>query len=137
MPQPPEDFWPADFPTASDPEPVVLLKQQAQLLTTKTNGRVEGVVKRSAEGGVVYHSLYARVPALGDYMYKFLYVAHSLAANPANPFPIHVEDSFYLDRKSMHTMEEFRQWLKDILASEWVRTTIGRLIDFSSERVAS
>lgn len=138
MPEPTENFWPADFPTGnSDPEPVLLLKQQAELLTTVTNGRVEGVVKRSAEGGTVYHALYGRVPALGDYMYKFLYIAYPLAANMANPFPIAVEDSLYLDRKSIQSMDEFRQWLKEILASEWVRSTIGRFIDYSSERVAS
>jgi len=137
MPDPTEDFWPPDFPTGSDPEPVLLLKQQAELLTARTNGRVEGIVKSSAEGGTAFHSLYARVPALGDYMYKLLYIAHPVAADPANPFPIAVEDSLYLDRKSIQTMDEFRHWLKDILASEWVRTTIGRLLQYSSERVAS
>jgi hypothetical protein len=139
MTEPVENYWPASYPTddVPEPEPVILLKQQAQLLKTTTNGCVEGVVKRAVEGSTVYHSLYARVPALGDYMYKFLYIGHPVAANPANPFPIDVEDSLRLDRKSLQTMDEFRDWLKDILASEWVRTTIGRLMSYSSERVAS
>jgi hypothetical protein len=138
MPEPTENFWPANFPTGNDdPEPVLVLKQQAQLLTTVTDGHVEGVVKRSVEAGTVYHSLYGRVPALGDYMYKFLYVAYPVSANLTNPFPIDVEDSLHLDRKSIQSMDEFRHWLKDILATEWVETTIGRLIDYSSDRVAS
>jgi hypothetical protein len=95
------------------------------------------VVKQSAEGGTVYHALYARVPALGDYMYKLLYIALPIAADPVDPFPIDAEDSRNLDKKSIPNMDEFRRWLKRILASDWVRTTIGRLLQYSSERVAS
>jgi hypothetical protein len=137
MPDRIENYWGTDFPIGSDPAPVVLLKQQAQQLTESTQGKVEGVVKESAEGGTAYTSLYARVPAMGNYQFKILYIAHPMLADPSNPFPITAEDSFGLEKRTLADMQEFDRYLRDLLSSALVRTAIGNLIKYASSRAAS
>jgi hypothetical protein len=137
MSSPVESYWGPDFPAIGDSAPVSVLKQQAEKLTEITGGLVEGVVKESAEAGTVYASLYAGVPAVGDYQFKILYVAHPVVVDPANPFPITVEDSFGHEKRKFPDMPSFDQYLRDLLLSTPVRTAIGNLIKYSKSRAAS
>jgi len=114
----------------------ILLKLDLKL-TEITGGLVEGVVKESAEAGTVYASLYAGVPAVGDYQFKILYVAHPVVVDPANPFPITVEDSFGHEKRKFLDMPSFDQYLRDLLLFAPVRTAIGNLIKYSKSRAAS
>jgi hypothetical protein len=137
MPEPIENYWGTNQFLVGDSPPVELLKQQASMLTEITGGRVKGVVKESAEGGTAFASLYASVPAMGDYQFKILYIAHPLMADPANPFPIEVEDSFGHDKQKLSDMAAFDLHLKNVLSSRPVRTAIGNLVKYGNGRVAS
>ena len=87
-----EDFWPDEIGDADDPEPVALLKEQAALLGGKTKNAVEGVVKTSTERGTAYHSLYLKADALGDYLYKLLFIAYP-AIGQKDAYPVIVQSS--------------------------------------------
>jgi hypothetical protein len=130
MPEDVEDFWPSDFTTLTDdPEPALLLKQQAKILGRRTNGVVEGVVKNSTVAGTVYYSLYLKAPALGDYEFKVLHIAIPLSQVATNPFPLTVEHSIASGLPmQVQNMDEFRRWLRVALSSEPVASVIGRLI---------
>jgi hypothetical protein len=137
MPNPVESYWGPDFPAIEDSAPVSLLKQQAEKLSEITGGVVEGVVKESAESGTAYASLYAGVPSVGDYQFKILYIAHPVIAEPSNPFPITVEDSFQQEKKQIPDMNAFDRYLRDVLKSPSVRMAIGNLIKYGKGRAAS
>jgi hypothetical protein len=136
MPDHADDFWPTNFPTVAGPSaPVGLLREQAIILAGKTGRRVEGVVRESTVEGTVYYSLYLKAPALGDYMFKVLHIAHPVTQGPLNPFPLTVEDSFTGVPITVSNMEEFKSWLKSVLASEKVGTVIANLIRHSEPQI--
>ncbi len=60
----PDDPWGKDF-WASQPDSAAigLLQRQECLRASKTDDIVQGVVKQRVDGGTVWASLYARVPA--------------------------------------------------------------------------
>jgi hypothetical protein len=133
------DLWGAAF--VDDPResaPVALLRGQADALTERTGGRVEGVVLTEAEKGEVWASLYAKAPALQNYMYKLLSVSHSVLDDPDNPSPIVVdEDLGGLEGGTLPGMDEFREWLGHVLSSERAHAVIVNLLRYSTERAAS
>ena len=123
-----ENFWGTHFPDVGDSAPVVLLKQQADLLGKLTDGKVMGVVKQADLGETAFASLYLAVPSMGDYQFKLLSLAHPVVANPADPFPITVESSLRDGSKIViDSMPKFEEWLKTFLSSEPVRIAIGAM----------
>ena len=133
-----DDLWPRDFTAiVDDPAPVVLLKQQARLLSGKTGGSVEGIVRESTVEGTFYASLYCQSPFLGDYSYKVLHIALPVTCDPASPFPLTVNDSCEPSETVVTDMEEFREWLKSVLSSEKVGAIVGNLIKYSKRTFAS
>ncbi len=133
------DLWgPAFEDDSQESAPVVLLRQQADALTDRTGGRVAGVVLKQADRGTVWASLYAKVPALQDYMYKLLSVAHPVAADPGDPSPLSVHDSFGGDDYvEILGMDEFRRWLEKVLSSDAAHAVIVNLLRYSPDRAAS
>ncbi len=81
------DLWGPDFQGAPvESAPFVLLKEQADALTRRTRGDVRGDVLQTVEEGTVWSSLYALVPALGDYRHKLISIAHPVVtADPNGP----------------------------------------------------
>jgi hypothetical protein len=82
-----EDFWPEGFGPIPQETPATLLREQAAKLGPKTKNHVTAIVRRDAEQGTIYHSLYLNAPALGNYRYKVLNIAH-LATN----YPVTLKD---------------------------------------------
>ncbi len=134
MTEPIEDYWGPDFSeNPNDSAPVALLKQQAKLLTHKTQGRVEGDVRHSVDGaGLEWHSLYAVVPDLKGYSFKILTFQHSITRS----FPIVVHDELRADGGQIDDMDGFRDWLHATLSSKEVREAITNLLRYGN-RVAS
>lgn len=128
MANPTEDLWPVALTaTAEDPAPVVLLRQQAELLPGKTDGHVEGVVSYGAVGGTDYYNLYLRSPALGDYMYKILYIALPLTWNQATPFSLAAKDSFSENEVQITDEHHFKEWLRQVFSSEPVIAVVNNM----------
>lgn len=133
MPEPVEDFWPEEIVDASDPAPVTLLKEQAALLGGKTKNQIEGIVKTSTDGGTAYYSLYLKADALGDYLYKLLYIAHPVIRATPGDYPVTARNSFGGLERSIGGPDEFREWLKAELSSDHVRSAISNLLRYVHE----
>jgi hypothetical protein len=127
-----ESYWPVEIIDAADPEPVAILKEQAALLGERTKNAVEAIVKPSTEDGTAYHSLYLKADALGDYLYKLLYIAYPVIGRGGD-YPITVESSAGGAKKSISSEDEFREWLRAQLSSDYVRTAISNLLQYVHE----
>lgn len=138
MPEPVEDLWPPTFELREeDPAPISILKQQADRLSDKTGGLVEGVVKESTIGGTVFWSLYLRAPALGDYMFKVLYIAIPLGNLLTTPCRLEAEDSFGDEKVSIEGVDQFKDWLKSVLNSEAVAGVVSNMIRRSRQHASA
>src|SRR4051794_23445120 len=110
------DLWGRAFTDSPlESAPVALLKEQADALTRRTDGRVVGGVQQDIEAGTVWASLYARVPSLQDYQHKLIAIAHPVVvADPANPFPLTVMDTQSGQQDRVEDMESFERWLAGV-----------------------
>jgi hypothetical protein len=133
MPDVLEDFWPSELPDPSDPAPVMLLKEQASLLGHKTKGELEGVVRTSTENGTIYYSLCLKADALGDYPYKLLFIAYPAIGSELGIYPITAQRASSVSPKLIYNDEEFRDWLRAELSSEYVRSALGNLMYYVKE----
>jgi len=134
------DLWGRPFlidPT--DSAPVVLLRQQADALYARTEGRVEGVVLKNFDKGTAWASLYARVPSIQGYMYKMLTVGHPANANPANPSTLTAHDTFRgrEDWDDVGSMDRFASWLEEALSSEEAHAVIENLLKYVPEHATT
>ncbi len=133
------DLWGRTFlETPVESAPVTLLKEQAEALTRRTNGRVVGEVLQEVEKETVWVSLYARVPALHDYQHKLISIAHDVVSgDPVHPFPLTVMDTESGDGGQVHDMEAFERWLESVLSSNAVHNVVDNLLQYSHIRPAS
>jgi hypothetical protein len=134
-----EDLWGETF-HRSDSAPLRLLEKQASLLTTKTGGQVQGVVKKDVSPeGTVWMSLYARVPNLANYEHKLISIAHPVTVrDPESPCPIVAVDTNVGDKVSFEDMARFREWLGKVLSSTDVHAVINNLMAYAvTEREAA
>ena len=73
--------------------------------------------------------MYLKADALGDYLYKLLYIAHPVIGRVGD-YPITVQSSAGGAPKSISSEEEFREWLRAQLSSDYVRTAISNLLRY-------
>jgi len=128
-----EDYWPSDFPVVDAPAPVALLEQQAELLGKHTEGQIQGFVKPHVEDGTAYYSLYLRAEALGDYLYKLLYIAFPTDCDSSKPFSMTAQNAFGGPPVLIDDAEGFRDWLRQQLSSDRVQVIIGNLLRYIRE----
>ena len=129
-----ENFWPVEPPSLDDPEPVRLLKQQAELLRSLHGGQIEGFVKMSTEEGTAYHSLYLKAEALGHYSYKLLYIAYPAVRPTESVYPIQAQTSAGEHSAKLADDGEFRGWLRSQLSSDFVKRAISNLLRYIRDR---
>ena len=134
-----DDLWGRSFTEQHHvPEPVRILKQQAERLTERTEGRIEGVVReRMPSDGTVWVGLWARVPAARNYEHKLLTITYAVdAIDPELPFPMTV---FGLDGEEvkLQDRDEFLAWLTSTLSSSEVHELINRLLWYSKDEFQS
>ena len=128
------DLWGKPFPAtcsvSTEPAPVVLLRQQADALTERTSGRVQGVVLRSFDNGKEFASLYAKVPALQGYMYQILTIAHPITDSPNDPSAMQGSHGLYGDSdwQKIDSMAHLTSWLQDALSSDQAHAVIVNLL---------
>lgn len=125
--------------------PLIILREQATLLTQITNALLEGVVtnQRVKPSSEIFDpfgpnksflaTLSIEAPALDGYVFQVLQVAYELAL-----YPVEVQD---LVNNTSHTCAEeksFEDALKATLSSDAVRRAVGMLLAQSkSEQVAA
>ena len=68
------DLWPSPVGSPSSTPPVTILRSQAALLASKTDGLVEAFVISGKLGADLHYQFYLRAPALDNYAYLLLSV---------------------------------------------------------------
>ncbi len=94
---------------------------------------MEGVVKTSTEEGTAYHSLFLKADALGDYLYKLLFIAYPAIGQAGEDYPITAQSSAGGPPVKLESHDEFRKWLRTQLSSEYVRMAISNLLRYVRE----
>jgi hypothetical protein len=137
-----EDLWPSEFPDPypSDTAPVALLKEQAELLGSKTDGDIVGFVQVIIENKIAYHTLFLRaVPLGGEHMFGILTISYPVSGARQEDYPITADfiagmrDMDLKTEVKINNGEEFRKWLREQLSSHEVIVLIGRLKKYISE----
>jgi len=82
------DLWPDDLAEGNGTPPATLLIAQADLLTSKTGGAVQGRVASRVSGRFFVHKLFLEAPALSGYSYHALTVRHDVTLFPAELLPM-------------------------------------------------
>ncbi len=134
------DLWGAEFDPIPPSTPLVsVLQEQARILTNRTNGRIVGEVSIDAgiDIGTVWTSLFVRVPALLNYRRKLLSLAYPVEVDPLNPFPVTTFDYSESLSRELRDMDEYCEWLREILSSSEIHGLIANLLHYSQEKAAS
>jgi hypothetical protein len=134
MDQQPENFWPSDLPDPTDPPPVAILKEQAELLAERTGGEIKGVVHMSIDNERAYHFLSLMVDALGDYKYVILCISYPVLRRSGEVYPLAAESLIGGLTATPVDDQSFRIWLRGELSSERVRSVLGTLKGYIRER---
>ncbi|HWE96490.1 MAG TPA: hypothetical protein VG269_21185 [Tepidisphaeraceae bacterium] len=126
------DLWPMDFGPVDAHLPVVILREQAALLSKKTSGLVQAEVRTSSREHSALkiacdfeHRFYLIAPALDNYRYYLFMVGHGAA----DLYPVH----FY-PRESegedveLRSEKEFLNKLAEVFSSDDTRRIIQTLI---------
>jgi hypothetical protein len=130
-----EDFWPAIDDTEDLNSPVVLLRKQADILTTKSGHRLRGRVSTStinvtgpaanALGAEHYspafaHTFYIEVPSLDDYSYSLFTILHGI-----DPYPVAHQDTNNV--QGFLDAGQFTAWLRETLSSDKTKRILKTL----------
>ena len=119
----PVDLWPPDLKTPASRTPVQILREQASLLTRKTNGLLEGeIVTITGDKGLI-HRFNIVVIALGGYVYRLLSISH--AAD--NLYPIAVLEPAS-NETTLNDEASLVEWLRQVLGSENTRRVVSILL---------
>jgi hypothetical protein len=100
-----EDLWPGEIENVEVKAPVVILREQAALLGSKTKNIVEAkitkyplsIVKRDFQFG-----FFLRAPALSGYTYSLFSIAHDISLYPVDFFP---DDDIWVEFRQMGFLE--------------------------------
>lgn len=77
------DLWPPELKVAPVKSPVAILREQAALLKSKTDGEIEADVElgESKTQGFIYH-FYLIAPTLNNYRFRLFSVVHDVSLYP-------------------------------------------------------
>jgi hypothetical protein len=121
------DLWPPDFGTANtETPPIVLLREQADLIATRTSGKIVGKVQSGKGGNQQFiHSLLLVAPLLDNYSFVLVSVSH-----PIELYPLEVvaREIIAPEPTVCRTPAEFEAALRKIFASERVRKVISAIL---------
>ncbi len=132
-----KDLW-GDLTIQEGPmPPIVILREQANLLDQKTKNILRGeiisiVPEYEAEENKfqqidkIIHQFMIIVPALKNYRYELFSVSHSI--NQAYPASFHMPENFSEKEIRAHSETEFEHTLADILSSSYTKNIIQNLL---------
>jgi len=118
------DLWPDEFGKSDVTPPRAILREQAEALTKKTGGLLEGVVRTVAHPPHSFgQHFYLSVPVLDDYTYRLLMAIHSLQFYPLE---VHAD---VLNKTFRCTSEqELKDVLREIFNSDETKRIITALL---------
>lgn len=130
------DLWPKDLGVASDIKPpVAILREQADLLTKKTQGKLEGRITSTGKPDKSFgHQFFVTAPALDEYSFRLLSIQHPIDYYPLN---------FSFDAVGSSTVcaneSEYLSVLRDSLAHERTKKIIAAILaqlEFEGQQLA-
>jgi len=135
-----DDLWGENFKPEPIRAPVTILREQGELLQTKTDYDLRGAVETEAsENNNFLHFFFIEVPRLDNYGYRLFYITHKvlsypleigglsaalmLQLSPTGPLPGMMPGFI-----SAKDEEEFKDFLKRILSSEETQKIVKSLL---------
>ena len=119
-----EDLW-GEIPLGDKQQtPLTILKEQADLLTKKTGGEIEGVVFAASENNKFSGKMRLKVPKLGKFFIDVIFIRYSIGLYPVYITPS-IFDSDY--EVPVDNIDEFKTKLRDIFQSEELTTLIRKV----------
>ena len=117
------DLWPNDFGTLQMTPPIVILREQAEIISTKTGGKIVGQVQTRKHGEGFAHVFNLVAPLLDDYTYRLVVVTHTVHLYPAE---VHVDlgNKTYLS----HSPGELENELRTLFSSEQTKRVIAAIL---------
>jgi hypothetical protein len=110
------DLWPDQFGQLGSPPPLLTLKEQASIISSKTGGRIVAEVSSGRQfisrGDGFTHIFFLVAPFLDDYKYQLFSVTHDVGL-----YPLKVEADVMDRAFSCESPEEFQAALRTIFAS--------------------
>ncbi len=122
------DLWPSHFGASTQMPPVAILRSQAALLATKTEGLVEAFVQSGKRGTDLHYQLYLRAPALDNYAYLLLTISHPVHLYPATLVAEATGEQYRAD-----SQDQFVEKLGAILSSAETVKVVDSLLAQSRE----
>src|SRR5688500_2174304 len=116
------DLWPDDFGTIEVVPPITVLREQANWLTDKTQGVLEGRVASGNAGGKLSHRFSVVAPSL-DYSYELFSVEHPLEMYPLR---MHVPALDEVHECVNHA--DFVQALKRVLGAQEIKRIVAAIL---------
>src|SRR3954447_19237680 len=117
------DLWPDEFGSLDVTPPIVILKEQAELITKKTKGDVVGQVATGKNPSGLYHDFFLVAPFLDNYTYRLFAVVH-----PISLYPLEIVADVLDKRIRCQSPEEFEKQLKEILYSPQTKKVISSIL---------
>jgi hypothetical protein len=122
-----EDLW-GDFPSADESLPVQILREQAELLSKKTDNILQAVVVTiQDEEDVIEYSFDIVAPALNGYIYTVLELSHE-----AELYPLEIQDLSSSEIYVCPDEQHFKSALRKILGSEQIKKIVANLVALST-----
>lgn len=119
-----ENLW-GDIPKPADMRlPVAILREQADLIFTLTEGLIKGRVSTSVSSGVPQASLSLVVPSMNDYAYNLA----TVLTNPVSIYPAQIIAAGDNTYKMVTDEDAFMVALGKILGSERTRKALNGLM---------
>jgi hypothetical protein len=112
------DLW-GEIEATQIRTPLVILREQAALLGTKTKNLVEASVKTHANGDAFAHNFNLVVPALDNYTYNLFTITHGPSIYPI---------SVLYKSTQFETEQEFIEWLGAKLSSPDTKRIVANLL---------
>jgi hypothetical protein len=117
-----EDLW-GNLPEIKTLRtPLVILKEQAELLQEKTDGLLVGHVKLSQDGTRFLYIFSIIAPTLNNYTYHLLTVMHDIGF-----YPLTLVDNQGMG-KEYSDEEQYKKGLRNIFISEDIQNVISKLL---------
>lgn len=117
-----EDLW-GNLPDVETLRtPLVILKEQAELLQEKTDGLLVGQINQHQKGTKFQYSLSIVAPTLNNYTYHLLTVTHDIGFYPLRLINNQNKPQQCPDE------EEFKEGLRTIFTTQDIQNVISKLL---------
>ena len=119
------NLWPEEMSVPTEITPKSILLRQAQVLTERTRGRVQGEVGTKVLGRDFTHTFALITPGLDNYRHFLVRVRHSIEQTyPLKVFVTESDDT----GKEVATEEQFDEMLRRVLQEKRTMQVVRSLI---------